>query len=317
MRHLATFGLAGALLAGPAAASPVTQVFTTGAHTFTAPVTTVYTIEALGGSGGGGFKAMEGTVTPTLGGVGARAVGSFRLSSGTKLSILAAGAGASARPEEDGGGSGGGGGGSFVWITLDNTPLVVAGGGGGGEEFQSGLPAAITADGNGRGGTGTGAGAGGAAGLGGAGSSFQGGGAGGGGFMTAGDNALAGPDRAPAQGGAAALAGGAGGAARPIGGAGGFGGGGGGSGGGGGGGGGYGGGGGGGGPGGGGGSFINTGLSFFVSSEALALLTTRGDGRVTISWTPPVDPPTGVPAPAGAALFALALAGLLAARRRG
>ena len=65
---------------------------------------------------------------------------------------------------------------------------------------------------------------------------------------------------------------------------------------------------------GGGGSFVNTRIAPFVSPSEIALLTTRGDGSVTISWELP-DLPVGVPAPGGLALFGLAALGLGLARR--
>jgi T5SS/PEP-CTERM-associated repeat protein len=81
----------------------------------------LYTITAYGAEGGGSALGSSG-------GQGARAGGTFSLSSGFRLNILSGGSGASGSAAPYGGG---GGGGSFV-VDLSTNPLVVAGGGGGG-----------------------------------------------------------------------------------------------------------------------------------------------------------------------------------------
>jgi Glycine rich protein len=131
--------------------------------TFTAPITGVYDITAIGASGGEGDGGG-------LGGDGAWVEGAFSLTSGQTLDILVGQQGSPGLPE----GAGGGGGGTFVVIEgSPDTPLLIAGGGGGGGEASgdNGQPAHSLSLQTG------GGGAGGAGPLGGGGGGFSGDGA--------------------------------------------------------------------------------------------------------------------------------------------
>lgn len=198
--------LAATCLAGAApsaalaqACAGTTQTFTqasaagtrTGAlETFTVPTgVTSITIDAAGAAGGTG---------ELTGGLGARVVSTFSVTSADTLCVLVGVAG------EDGVGGGGGGGGSFVFSTSDGScdfneataiSLLIAAGGGGGGTFASsgapGLPGLGTGLGAGaagalNGGASTNGAAGGTGGNGGA-NAFAGGG---GGLLTDGGSGL-------------------------------------------------------------------------------------------------------------------------------
>ena len=112
-------------------------------------MTGTYVIEASGGSGGNGSDGRQSNPLPwTLGGLGAKMIGSFQLSKGTELKILVGQEGSTSLNFPDRPGSGGGG--TFVTLS-DNTPLIIAGGGGGGgaarKQFTSGDPGQATEDG--------------------------------------------------------------------------------------------------------------------------------------------------------------------------
>ena len=119
-------------------------------------MTGTYVIEATGGSGGNGSYGTPSKPLPwTLGGLGAKTLGSFKLSQGSQIKILVGQEGGTSitfveRP-------GGGGGGTFVALS-DDTPLIIAGGGGGGgkarNQFNDGDPGQATANGTQCGGTG-------------------------------------------------------------------------------------------------------------------------------------------------------------------
>lgn len=115
------------------------------------PHTGLFKITAKGGRGGG----------PSGGGLGAIIVGTFSLTAGQTLKVLA---GSTGHLGADAGNRGGGGG-SFVWVDGETAePLIVAGGGGGTHSGNSGtalgMDASITTsgtarrDGNGTPGTG-------------------------------------------------------------------------------------------------------------------------------------------------------------------
>ena len=119
-------------------------------------MTGTYVIEAIGGSGGNGTDRTQSYPLPwTLGGLGAKIIGSFKLSRGTQLKILVGqeGSTSSIFPNTPGGG----GGGTFVTMS-DDTPLIIAGGGGGGgtarNQFNDGDPGQATANGTQCGGAG-------------------------------------------------------------------------------------------------------------------------------------------------------------------
>ena len=119
-------------------------------------MTGTYVIEASGGSGGNGTDATHSYPFPwRLGGLGAKIIGSFKLSRGTQLKILVGQEGSTCSRFYDT--PGGGGGGTFVTLS-DNTPLIIAGGGGGGgttsNQFTDGDPGQATANGTQCGGTG-------------------------------------------------------------------------------------------------------------------------------------------------------------------
>ena len=119
-------------------------------------MTGTYVIEATGGSGGNGTDERQSNPIPwTLGGLGAKIIGSFQLSRGTQLKILVGQEGGTSLSFQDR--PGGGGGGTFVTLA-DDTPLIIAGGGGGGgaarNQFTSGDPGQATGDGTQCGGTG-------------------------------------------------------------------------------------------------------------------------------------------------------------------
>ena len=119
-------------------------------------MTGTYVIEASGGSGGNGTDGTQSYPLPwRLGGLGAKIIGSFKLSRGTQLKILVGQEGGTSItfPERPGGG----GGGAFVALS-DDTPLIIAGGGGGGgtahNQFTDGDPGQATGNGTQCGGTG-------------------------------------------------------------------------------------------------------------------------------------------------------------------
>ena len=119
-------------------------------------MTGTYVIEASGGSGGNGTDGTQSNPIPwTLGGLGAKILGSFKLSRGSQIKILVGQEGGTSITFADR--PGGGGGGTFVTLS-DNTPLIIAGGGGGGgptrNQFTEGDPGQATANGTQCGGTG-------------------------------------------------------------------------------------------------------------------------------------------------------------------
>ena len=127
-----------------------------GIQIWTVPVTGTYVIEASGGSGGNGTDGTRSYPLPwRLGGLGAKIIGSFKLSRGTQLKILVGQEGGATISFTDR--PGGGGGGTFVTLS-DDTPLIIAGGGGGGgaarNHFTDGDPGQATANGTQCGGTG-------------------------------------------------------------------------------------------------------------------------------------------------------------------
>ena len=119
-------------------------------------MTGTYVIEASGGSGGNGTDGTQSYPLPwRLGGLGAKIMGSFKLSRGTQIKILVGQEGGATVSFPDR--PGGGGGGTFVTLS-DNTPLIIAGGGGGGatarNQYTDGDPGQATANGTQCGGTG-------------------------------------------------------------------------------------------------------------------------------------------------------------------
>ena len=119
-------------------------------------MTGTYVIEATGGSGGNGTYGTQSYPLPwTLGGLGAKIIGSFKLSRGTQIKILVGQEGGTSISFPDR--PGGGGGGTFVTLS-DDTPLIIAGGGGGGgaarNQFTDGDPGQATTIGTQCGGTG-------------------------------------------------------------------------------------------------------------------------------------------------------------------
>ena len=113
------------------------------------PVTGTYVIEASGASGGNGTYGTQSYPLPwRLGGLGAKIIGSFKLSRGTQIKILVGQEGGTSISFPDR--PGGGGGGTFVTLS-DDTPLIIAGGGGGGgtvrNQFTDGDPGQATANG--------------------------------------------------------------------------------------------------------------------------------------------------------------------------
>ncbi len=113
-----------------------------------------YVIEASGASGANG-KDSQNPVSWSIGGLGAKIKGTFKLHEGTQLKILVGQEGHGFTNIS--GAPGGGGGGSFVTL-LNNTPLIIAGGGGGGgsarDQFKDGDPGQATENGTKCGGTG-------------------------------------------------------------------------------------------------------------------------------------------------------------------
>ena len=126
-----------------------------GIQIWTVPVNGIYVIEASGGSGGNGTDGTQSyPLTWRLGGLGAKIIGTFKLSRGTQIKILVGQEGGTSISFPDR--PGGGGGGTFVTLS-DNTPLIIAGGGGGGaarNQFTDGDPGQATANGTQCGGTG-------------------------------------------------------------------------------------------------------------------------------------------------------------------
>ena len=121
-------------------------------------MTGIYIIEVLGASGANSKAISNDTVFWSLGGLGAKISGTFKLYQGTQLKILVGQEGL----RNEGFGynvPGGGGGGSFVAM-LNNTPLIIAGGGGGGgagsenHQLKDGDPGQATENGTRCGGTG-------------------------------------------------------------------------------------------------------------------------------------------------------------------
>ena len=118
-------------------------------------MTGTYVIEASGGSGGNGTDGTQSYPLPwTLGGLGAKIIGSFKLSQGSQIKILIGQEGGATMDFTDR--PGGGGGGTFVTLS-DDTPLIIAGGGGGGgaarNQFTDGDPGQATENGTQCGGT--------------------------------------------------------------------------------------------------------------------------------------------------------------------
>ena len=116
------------LLAVPVASHATTATrfdFTGARQTFTVSTTGIYSISALGGSGGAGLTTG---LTGTSGGLATIINLTTRLHAGVDYTILVGGAGIDAVVA---GGGGGGGGGTFIFDS-SNSLLVAAGGGGGG-----------------------------------------------------------------------------------------------------------------------------------------------------------------------------------------
>ena len=127
-----------------------------GIQIWTVPVTGTYVIETTGGSGGNGTDGRQSNPLPwTLGGLGAKIIGSFKLSRGSQIKILVGQEGGATMDFTDR--PGGGGGGTFVTLS-DDTPLIIAGGGGGGgvarNQFTDGDSGQATENGTQCGGTG-------------------------------------------------------------------------------------------------------------------------------------------------------------------
>jgi hypothetical protein len=100
--------------------------YTGGIVTFTAPITGLYLIDAIGA--GGGYVQPSDSL-PYYGGSGAHVSGLFQPSAGETLNVLVGGAGQGPPGNHgDNPGSAGGGGGTF--ITGPGEPLLIAGGGG-------------------------------------------------------------------------------------------------------------------------------------------------------------------------------------------
>ena len=119
-------------------------------------MTGTYVLEATGGSGGNGsYGTLSKPLPWTLGGLGAKTLGSFKLSQGSQIKILVGQEGGTSITFVDR--PGGGGGGTFVALS-DDTPLIIAGGGGGGgtarNQFKDGDPGQATENGTQCGGTG-------------------------------------------------------------------------------------------------------------------------------------------------------------------
>ena len=119
-------------------------------------MTGTYVIEATGGSGGNGSDGTQSyPLLWKLGGLGAKIIGSFKLSRGSQVKILVGQEGGATMQFADR--PGGGGGGTFVTLS-DDTPLIITGGGGGGgtarNQFKDGDPGQATESGTQCGGTG-------------------------------------------------------------------------------------------------------------------------------------------------------------------
>lgn len=159
-----------------------------GIQEWTVPADGIYIIEALGAQGGSG------------GGLGASVTGTFNLTAGQELLIVAGQQGEAVQSSSNAGS--GGGGGTFVVLADSNTPLLVAAGGGGFTSTFLGNDALNPAISNGQGGT-TGASTSGAPGATGGNGGLPGqidcclsgniGGGGGGGFFTNGGDGSSGP----------------------------------------------------------------------------------------------------------------------------
>ena len=112
--------------------SSQTFAFTGSTVAFTVPeCIESITIQAFGGQGGKNNPCVQ------QGGRGARMTGTFAVSPGEQLMVLAAGRGLD-RGSDEANQSGTGGGGSFVWRSGTNELLIAAGGGGGGAICTSG-----------------------------------------------------------------------------------------------------------------------------------------------------------------------------------
>ena len=119
-------------------------------------MTGIYVIEVFGASGANSKAISNDTVFWSLGGLGAKISGTFKLYQGTQLKILVGQEGLRNEAFKDNA-PGGGGGGSFVAM-LNNTPLIIAGGGGGAgsenHQLKDGDPGQATENGTRCGGTG-------------------------------------------------------------------------------------------------------------------------------------------------------------------
>ncbi len=125
--------LLAALLAAPVAshATTVTRYDFTGAiQNFTVATTGIYSISALGGSGGNGLASG---LASTNGGLATFINLTAQLNAGVSYTIVVGGAGIDAVMA---GGGGGGGGGTFIFDSSNNL-LVATGGGGGGGSLEN------------------------------------------------------------------------------------------------------------------------------------------------------------------------------------
>ena len=121
------------LFVTPAAhAATVTRYSFAGAtQSFTVAATGIYSISALGGSGGNGLTSGR---TATNGGLATLMNLSTQLNAGVTYNVVVGGAGINATLAGSGGG---GGGGSFIFDDSYNLLLAVGGGGGGGSLANS------------------------------------------------------------------------------------------------------------------------------------------------------------------------------------
>ncbi|KQZ42255.1 hypothetical protein ASD58_25665 [Duganella sp. Root1480D1] len=131
---------AAAILASQAAlAAPSWNFGYTGSLTnWSAPVTGLYRVTAVGAQGGHGTISNDSFV----GGRGAQIIGSFNFNAGDNFLLAVGGMGSSYANNYNGGG----GGGSFL-VDDDGTALLIAGGGGGIRAYagQNGFDASLTA----------------------------------------------------------------------------------------------------------------------------------------------------------------------------
>jgi hypothetical protein len=100
-------------------------------QSFTVAATGIYSISALGGSGGSGLTSSNSV---TSGGLATSARLTTQLNAGVTYNVIVGGAGANAMLAGNGGG---GGGGSFIFDNSNNLLLAVGGGGGGGSMANS------------------------------------------------------------------------------------------------------------------------------------------------------------------------------------